>query len=128
MSVRLGQQFITHKQITERDILLFAEISGDRNPLHLNDEFARKSLFKQRVAHGMLTASLISATLSSIPGTIILTYECLDFERPVYIGDFVAAKATITTIEGSRLSLDVEVIKENDGTRVVSGIVKILKK
>jgi 3-hydroxybutyryl-CoA dehydratase len=83
-SIKVGDQFHSRKKITEDDIKLFAAISGDHNPLHLDAEFASKSIFKQRVAHGMLAASLISAALASMPGTIILLSISLSFEKPVY--------------------------------------------
>ena len=84
MEVKVRDQFSTHKQVTENDIKLFADLSGDHNPLHLDADFASRSMFKQRVAHGMLAASLISAALASMPGTIILTNICLSFEKPVH--------------------------------------------
>jgi len=126
MEVKVGDQFFSHKQVTEQDIRLFADISGDHNPLHLDAEFAARFMFKQRVAHGMLTASLISAALASMPGTIILTYVSLTFEKPVYVGDSLTAKVTITKIENSKMSLDAEVTRGKD--RVISGTVKILRK
>jgi len=126
MEVRVGDQFFSYKHITEQDIKLFADVSGDHNPLHLDAEFASKTMFKQRVAHGMLTASLISAALASMPGTIILTCVCLSFEKPVYIGDNITAKVTVSKIENSKVHLDAEVVRGTD--RVLSGTVKILKK
>ena len=126
MEVRVGDQFFSYKHVTEQDIKLFADVSGDHNPLHLDAEFASKAMFKQRVAHGMLTASLISAALASMPGTIILTHICLSFEKPVYIGDNLIAKVTIRKIEDSKVYLDAEVTRGTD--RVLSGDVKIMKR
>jgi len=126
MEVKVGDQFSTHKQVTENDINLFADISGDHNPLHLDAGFASRSIFKQRVAHGMLTASLISAALTSMPGTIILTNICLSFEKPVYIGDKLAARVTVTNVQNSKVDLNAEVLRGAD--TVLSGTAKILRK
>ena len=126
MELKIGDQFVSHKHITEQDVKLFADISGDHNPLHMDAEFASTSIFKQRIVHGMLTTSLISTALASMPGTIILTHICLSFEKPVYIGDSLIAKVTIRKIEDSKVYLDAEVTRGTD--RVLSGDVKILKR
>ena len=94
MELKIGDEFFSYKHVTEQDVKLFADISGDHNPLHMNAEFASKTMFKQRIVHGMLTASLIATALASMPGTIILTYIGLSFEKPVYIGDNLTAKVT----------------------------------
>jgi len=126
MEVKVGDQFSTHKQVTENDIKLFADISGDHNPLHLDAGFASRSIFKQRVAHGMLTASLISAALASMPGTIILTDICLSFEKPVNIGDKLTARVTVTNVQNSKVDLNAEVLRGAD--TILSGTAKILRK
>ena len=126
MSIKVGDQFLSRKRVTEDDVRLFADISGDHNPLHLDANFASKSLFKQRVAHGMLTASLISAALASMSGTIILLNFSLSFEKPVYIGDSLIAKVTVRKVEGGKIYLDAEVIRGND--RVVFGNTVVLRR
>jgi 3-hydroxybutyryl-CoA dehydratase len=126
MELKIGDEFFFHKHVTEQDVQLFADISGDHNPLHMDEEFACTTMFKQRVVHGILTASLISTALASMPGTIILTYISLTFEKPVYIGDNLTAKVVIRKIEGSKVYLDAEVTRDID--RVLSGNVKILKR
>jgi 3-hydroxybutyryl-CoA dehydratase len=126
MEVKVGDQFSTHKQVTENDIKLFADLSGDHNPLHLDADFASRSMFKQRVAHGMLTASLISAALASMPGTIILTDICLSFEKPVNIGDKLTARVTVTNVQNSKVDLNAEVLRGAD--TILSGTAKILRK
>jgi 3-hydroxybutyryl-CoA dehydratase len=126
MEVKVGDQFSTHKQVTENDIKLFADLSGDHNPLHLDADFASRSMFKQRVAHGMLTASLISTALASMPGTIILTSICLSFEKPVHIGDKLTARVTVTNVQNSKVDLNAEVLRGAD--TVLSGTAKILRK
>jgi 3-hydroxybutyryl-CoA dehydratase len=126
MQLEIGAQFFSHKRITEEDIELFADISGDHNPLHLDAAFASGSIFKQRVAHGMLTASLVSTALASMPGTIILLQINLTFEKPVFIGDNLTAKVTVNKTENSKVYLDAEVTRGT--TRVLSGTVSILRK
>lgn len=69
MELKIGDQFVSYKHVTEQDVKLFADISGDDNPLHMDAEFASTTMFKQRIVHGMLTASLISA----LSGLILLT-------------------------------------------------------
>ncbi len=98
------------KTITEADIVLFAGISGDTNPVHLNEEFAETTPFKGRIAHGILTASLISAVLGTRlpgPGAIYLSQN-LRFKAPVMAGDTVMATCTISDInqEKRRVTLD----------------------
>lgn len=126
MSIKVGDQFSTSKRITEEGIKIFADLSGDHNPLHLDAEFASGTMFKRRIAHGMLTASLISAALASIPGTIILLNLSLSFEKPVYIGDDVTAKVVVKEVENSRINLTVEVNKGQE--RVICGTALILRR
>ena len=125
-AIEIGQEFTVNKRISEDDVKQFAEISTDHNPLHLNEEIAARSIFKRRVAHGMLTASLISAALASMPGTIILLEISLSFKKPVFINDTLAAKAIVTKVENDRISLDVEVTRNVD--KVVIGTARILQK
>jgi 3-hydroxybutyryl-CoA dehydratase len=89
------------KTITEQDIDAFAELSGDINPVHLDEEFAAKSIFKKRIAHGFLTGSLFSTVLGTKlpgPGCIYLS-QSLKFRAPVYIGDEVVATCKITAVD-----------------------------
>jgi 3-hydroxybutyryl-CoA dehydratase len=125
-AINIGDVFTSSKKITEHDVKTFADLSGDHNPLHLDAKFASTSMFKQRVAHGMLTASLISAALSSITGTVILTYVCFSFEKPVYMGDTLTARVVVVNVEGSKVNLNAEVLRGTE--RVLSGTVKILRK
>lgn len=88
------------KTITEYDVYNFAGICGDFNPVHVNNEEAKKSIFNGRIAHGMLVSSFISTVLGMYlpgPGTIYLNQK-LSFKRPVYIGDTITAKVTIKDI------------------------------
>jgi 3-hydroxybutyryl-CoA dehydratase len=96
--IEIGDSDYFQKTISECDVYLFAGITGDFNPAHLNDQEAKKTIFKNRVAHGILTAGLISAVLGTKlpgPGTIYLEQH-LSFKKPVYFGDTITAKVTVT--------------------------------
>ena len=102
--ITIGMTATTGKTITEADILLYAAVSTDTNPTHLNAEFAAAGPFKERVAHGMLTAGLISAVLGTQlpgPGTVYLG-QTLRFRGPVKIGDTVTATVEVTEIHADK--------------------------
>lgn len=92
------------RTVTESDIVLFAGISGDSNPVHLNQDYASATMFKGRIAHGMLTASFISTVLGTRlpgPGCIYLSQQ-LNFRAPVRAGDTVTARCTVTEVDRGR--------------------------
>src|SRR5438309_3701298 len=97
----VGMTASTGKTITEADILMFAAVSTDTNPVHLDAEAAAQSVFKERVAHGMLSAGLISAVLGTrLPGAgTIYMGQTLRFRAPVKIGDTVTATAEVTALD-----------------------------
>lgn len=98
---RIGQEGFFYKYISEQDVELFAEVSGDKNPLHLDEEYAQTTRFRGRIAHGMIGAGIISAAIAGVlpgPGTIYLN-QTLNFERPVRIGDRVTARVKVLKIE-----------------------------
>ena len=93
----VGMKASFAKTITEADIILFAGASGDNNAMHINEEFAKTTPFKGRIAHGMLTASVISAAIAGRlpgPGTVYLSQN-LRFKAPVHPGDTVQATVTV---------------------------------
>jgi 3-hydroxybutyryl-CoA dehydratase len=95
--LQLGQSAHFTKTITETDVILYAGITGDLNPAHIDQTYAEQSRFGGRIAHGMLTAGLISATLAMKlpgPGSIYLT-QSLRFTKPVRIGDTVTARVEV---------------------------------
>jgi 3-hydroxybutyryl-CoA dehydratase len=96
-----GMSAIFSKTVTEADIVLFAGITGDTNPVHLDEEFAKPTMFKGRIAHGMLTAGFISAVFGTKlpgPGCIYMSQN-LKFKAPVKIGDTVKARVTVSAID-----------------------------
>jgi 3-hydroxybutyryl-CoA dehydratase len=96
-----GMTAVFSKTVTEADIVLFAGITGDTNPVHLDEEFAKPTMFKGRIAHGMLTAGFISAVFGTKlpgPGCIYMSQN-LKFKGPVKIGDTVMARVTVSTID-----------------------------
>ena len=112
------------KTITESDVYDFACVSGDMNPAHVNENFAQKTFFKTRIAHGMLLASFISAILGNKlpgPGTIYVKQD-LRFLAPVPIGDTVTAKVAVLEVnaEKNRLILKTTCVNQ-DGIAVLDG-------
>lgn len=96
--ISIGDKIQTEKTLTERDIVLFAEASGDVNPVHLDAEYAAGTMFKQRIAHGMWTGAQISALLGVQmpgPGTIYLGQN-LSFRAPVFLGDTIQFELTVS--------------------------------
>ena len=98
------------KTITEADITLFVAVSGDTNPVHVNEEYARTTPFGGRIAHGLLTAGLISTVLGTkLPGPgAIYVSQSLRFLAPVAIGDTVTASATLTKYDRDRGKMTLE--------------------
>ena len=102
--LEIGMSDSFSKTVTEADIVLFAGISGDMNPVHINDEFAEKTMFKGRIAHGILSAAFISAAFGTRlpgPGCIYLSQN-LRFKAPVRVGDTVTAEVTVREMDRER--------------------------
>lgn len=99
--LKIGDKDSFEKTITETDVCLFAGISGDMNQIHINDEAGKASMFKQRIAHGVLTAGLISTVLGTkLPGAGTLYLgQNLKFKAPVYIGDTVKAEVEVSEMK-----------------------------
>ncbi len=111
------------KTITDADILMFAGVSGDTNPVHLNEEFAGDTPFKGRIAHGLLTASLISTAIGTkLPGPgCIYVSQSLRFRAPVRAGDTVTARVTVLEVERERRRVRMETICLVGGRVVLDG-------
>jgi len=111
------------KTITEADIVLFASVSGDNNAMHINEEFAQTTQFKGRIAHGMLSASVISAAIAGRlpgPGTIYLSQN-LRFKAPVRPGDTVHATVTIKELMPEKRRVSLTTICTVGGKVVIDG-------
>jgi 3-hydroxybutyryl-CoA dehydratase len=123
----VGQESSMSKTVSDEDIRTFARISGDVNPLHLDDEYARSTMFGGRIAHGMLVASLISAVIGTClpgPGAIYMGQE-LRFVAPVRPGDTITAIVRVEAWDDvkGRVTLATEVRNQN-GETVVAGMAK----
>ena len=128
----IGTQATLSRTITEDDILLFALVSGDHNPIHLDAEYAEKSFFGKRIAHGFLIGSLISAVLGNDmpgPGSIYLG-QTLKFLAPIHIGDTVTVMVKVVELREDKRLVTLHTNCTNQhGTLVLSGeaIVKYTK-
>ena len=121
--LQVGQSASYAKTVTEADIVLFAGISGDTNPVHLNQDYAAGTMFKSRIAHGMLSAGFISAVLGTKlpgPGAIYISQQ-LKFKAPVRIGDTVTATATITAIVPEKRRVTLSTVCTVGETVVIDG-------
>jgi 3-hydroxybutyryl-CoA dehydratase len=126
--IEIGMVRSLTKQITDRDIELFAEVSTDRNPVHLDDAYARDTIFEGRIAHGMLTAGLVSAVIGEqLPGhgTVYLG-QSLKFLAPVRPGDVVTAEVEVTGIDHSRRRVTLDTRCLIAGKKVLSGEATVL--
>lgn len=126
--LEIGMVRYLQKQITDRDIELFAEVSTDRNPVHLDDNYARDTIFEGRIAHGMLTAGLISAVIGEqLPGhgTVYLG-QSLRFMAPVRPGDMVRAEVTVTAIDHANRRVTLETLASVGKTVVLKGEALVL--
>jgi len=118
-----GQSASFTKTVSEADINAFAEVSGDTNPVHLDAEYAAGTMFKERIAHGMLSASFISTVLGTKmpgPGAIYLS-QTLKFKAPVKIGDTVTATGTISAVNRERKRATIACVCTVEGNPVVEG-------
>ena len=121
--IEIGMSRSLRKMITDRDIEMFAEISTDHNPVHLDDDYANETIFEGRIAHGMLTAGLISAVIGEqLPGhgTVYLG-QTLKFLAPVRPGDMVDAIVTVTDMDIGKRRVTMDTHCEIDGKKVLKG-------
>ena len=111
------------RTVSDDDVKQFAEVSGDTNPIHLDDEFAAQSRFGKRIAHGMISAGYISTVVGTqLPGPgCLYVSQTLKFRAPVYIGDEVTAKVTITALDERRGYATFETVCSVGDTDVVRG-------
>lgn len=102
LGVDIGYTTSHEKTITEADIKLFAEVSGDFNPVHINEQYAQKTFFKGRIAHGVIALSLLSAAGTKLPGTVILLSMSGKFLKPVRIGDTITAATEVIAVRNDK--------------------------
>ncbi len=124
MNVAIGQQFSTSREVTDELVRRFAEVSGDYNPIHLDEEFAKTTRFGRRIAHGMLSGAFISAVLGNEFKDMKIVYlsQTMKFTAPVFLGDTVTATATITAIREDKNIVTLETVCTNqNGDILVKG-------
>lgn len=116
------------RTVTEADVQAFAEVSGDRNPVHLDEAYAATTPFKTRIAHGMLSAGYISALIASRlpgPGAVYLN-QTLSFRRPVKLGDTVATRVEVIALDEEKARATLRTTCLVDGKAVIEGEAVIL--
>jgi len=129
MKFKPGDTASISKTITDDDIQKFADASGDHNPLHLDDEFAKSTRFGRRIAHGMFSASLISAVIANqLPGQgSIYLGQTLKFVAPVFPGDTITARVTVISIRDDKPVMKLETVCSNQhGEVVIKGEATVL--
>lgn len=129
MQLKIGDKFTTNRTVTDELIRAFAEVSGDYNPIHLDEEFASKTRFGKRIAHGMLSGAFISAVLGNEFQNMKIVYlsQTMKFTSPVFIGDTVTTTATVTNIREDKNIVTCETVCTNqNGEMLVTGESKIM--
>lgn len=124
MDIKIGDEFSRSREVTPDVIEQFANVSGDRNPIHIDPDFARTTRFGRPIAHGMLSGAFISAILASGPVGLAGIYlsQTMNFTAPVFVGDTVTATAKVVNIREDKniVTLDTTCRNQN-GEMVVSG-------
>lgn len=130
MKIEIGHTAELTKAITASDVELFAQISMDTNPVHLDDAFAQTSIFKRRISHGMLYGSFISAVIANKlpgPGSIYIKQD-FSFLKPVFIGDTITARVEVIDIPKENIyKLQTQCLNQHNEL-VIDGTAIILKK
>ncbi|KOX95605.1 MULTISPECIES: MaoC family dehydratase [Halorubrum] len=123
----VGETATNEVTVTEETIEAFAELSGDENPIHLDDEYAAETMFGGRVAHGIISAAVVSGALAGLSGDIVYLSQELSFEKPVFPGDTVAASVSvIDDLGGDRLAVETTATVPERDERVLSGEAVVL--
>ncbi len=122
--IKIGDSASITKTFSDADVRKFAEITNDKNPVHLDEAYAAKTQFKRRLVHGMLTAGLISAVLGTeLPGEgSIYLSQSLKFRAPVFIDDTITATVTVIKVREDKPIITLETLcKNQDGTVAIEG-------
>ncbi len=122
LGINVGTKTRHVKTITEADIMRFADVCGDFNPVHISENFAKKTLFGSRIAHGMLVAGLISAAVAKLPGLVIYLSQTVKFLKPVRVSDSITTVAEVIDKDDVKgiLKLKTTCVNQN-GETVVDG-------
>ncbi|WP_201532109.1 MaoC family dehydratase [Psychrobacter sp. LFX-11D] len=125
--ITIGMTASYSQTISDADVKAFAGISGDHNPVHLSEEYAENSRFKNRIAHGLLTASFFSAIFGTkLPGEgCVYAGQNLQFKKPVYLGDTVVAKVTVIAIDVLKKRVTFETVCTVKNRVVTTGTAEI---
>lgn len=124
MELKVGDKFSRSREVTDELVRGFADVSGDYNRIHTDDEYARGTRFGRRIAHGMLSGAFISGVLGDemLDRDIVYLSQTMRFHRPVFIGDTVTMTATVAKIREDKPVVTIETICTNQaGETVVSG-------
>jgi 3-hydroxybutyryl-CoA dehydratase len=124
--VEVGCVAIYRKQITDDDVFRFAEASGDFNPVHMDGDYACRTVFGDRIAHGILTLGIVSAALAKLPGVVVYISQSVRFLHPVKIGDTIEAAVYVTDkhLEKSEVGLRTTCRNQN-GDLVLDGEARV---
>ncbi len=130
MDVSVGQKATREMAVTEEMVAAYAELTGDRNPLHFDAEFAAGTRFKRLIAQGGIATGLLHALVAMDmpgPGSVFLS-QTWNFPKPVYIGDTIRAEATVKTVHDRRGIVKLDIVIENqDGEAVLSGEATVMQ-
>ena len=124
MDLKIGDTFSTTREITDELVRQFAELSGDHNPIHLDEQFAKQTRFGRRIAHGMLSGAFISAVLGYEfkERKIVYLSQTMKFTAPAYLGDTITTTATVTGIREDKPIVTLETVCRNqNGEMTVKG-------
>lgn len=112
--LEIGEVAKTSKHIVEDDVKKFSDVTGDSNPLHLDEEYAEDTIFGGRIVHGVLLDGIISATLADLPGTVIYISKETEFLKPVYVNSAVTAISEIVDVgDENRFTIDSRLLNED---------------
>ena len=124
MQISVGQRAFREMKVSEEMVQMYAEITGDRNPLHFDSEFAGRTRFERLIVQGGITTGLLNALVAmDMPGAgTVLMSQSWSFPRPVYIGDTIRAEAVVRSVHETKPIADIDfVIKNQDGEEVLEG-------
>lgn len=121
--IEIGMEVSYSQTITDTDVKAFSGISGDKNPVHMDDEYAKNSRYKKRIAHGMLSASFFSALFGTkIPGEgCVYISQSLKFKRPVYLDDTVIASVIVTNVDLAKKRVFFQTVCKVNNKIVIDG-------